>query len=328
MLLWSKSAANSDFVSMEWEGELANNLKIIPCLLDNTKLPIILSGRIYKSLTNFNERYNSLAKDLNLIIKEKKSKEVKKVIKALIIEESNNSKVTEKPSEAEKEIQERKAKIKPETEVIFKEKIVPEKIIKTEPTIKKQWLKPIGIIIICILLLIVSYVAIQQSDKKKIDKSIGLSENDVITILKKKNCFDKIYNPNGNRIENDYEEQEINGDRVIFDKATNLTWQQSGSPHMDYENAKKYIDKLNNNRFAGFDNWRLPKIEEVMSLVEPKEKNGLYINPIFDGNQYWIWTVSKVKDESRTWVVNLLEGSCYWPLLRNNLNVRAVRSRQ
>jgi len=44
VLLWSKSAANSNFVSLEWEGALANNLKIIPCLLDKTKLPFILGS--------------------------------------------------------------------------------------------------------------------------------------------------------------------------------------------------------------------------------------------------------------------------------------------
>ena len=80
VLLWSKSAEKSEFVSLEWEGELANGIKIIPCLIDKTKLPFILAGRIYENLTNFDKGYISLAKNLNLLVEEKYD-EPKRVVK-------------------------------------------------------------------------------------------------------------------------------------------------------------------------------------------------------------------------------------------------------
>ena len=52
-------------------------------------------------------------------------------------------------------------------------------------------------------------------------------------------------------------------------------WQQSGSSErMQFEDAKKWITELNLKGFAGFNDWRLPTLEEAMSLMEPEQKNG------------------------------------------------------
>ena len=71
---------------------------------------------------------------------------------------------------------------------------------------------------------------------------------------------------------------------VVIDHTTVLMWQKYSSPnYMSYEDAQKYVEQLNHQRFAGFANWRLPTIPELMSLLEPTRKNGgLYIDPIFD----------------------------------------------
>ena len=71
-----------------------------------------------------------------------------------------------------------------------------------------------------------------------------------------------------------------------MDYASSLMWQQSGADkYMEYEKAKEYVDQLNRDQFAGYSDWRLPTLEETMSLMEPtKNKNGLYIDPLFDKN--------------------------------------------
>lgn len=271
ILLWSSSAAKSNFVAMEWEGALANNLKIIPCLIDNTKLPFILSGRIYKDLSNFDEGYISLAKDLNLAMKKKKIKKDKK---------------PDYP---------------------------PENKTKSKPDV------------------------IQLKQKVLRNTPQELSESDVKNILQQHDFFCKEYNgnkaycnPTGNGLVHQYKLQELRGDKIIFDNVTGLMWQQSGSSEeLDFEDTKKWIIELNDKGFAGFNDWRIPTLEEGMSLMEAeKRKSGLYIDPFFDSQQTWIWTTDKVQDSDWQWVVYFSNGLCSVNYLNNYNYVRSVRSEQ
>ncbi len=94
---------------------------------------------------------------------------------------------------------------------------------------------------------------------------------------------------------------------------------------MNYGDAKLWVEQLN---FAGYSDWRLPTLEEAMSLVESKiNSDGLYIDSKFDKTQQYIWTSDLVKGKSRVWIIHFLGGFCeshsYYYYY-----VRAVRSRQ
>ncbi|MCP4286721.1 MAG: DUF1566 domain-containing protein, partial [Gammaproteobacteria bacterium] len=94
-------------------------------------------------------------------------------------------------------------------------------------------------------------------------------------------------------IQNDFEDQ---GD-VVVDHATGLMWQKAGSDRMLYKDAPAYIDTLNREQFAGYDDWRLPTIPELMSLLEPeKSSNRLYIDSIFDKTQRWCWSADRLSE--------------------------------
>jgi hypothetical protein len=114
---------------------------------------------------------------------------------------------------------------------------------------------------------------------------------------------------------------------LVVDHATGLTWQQSGSESkMNYTDAEKYIFDLNNKKFAGYGDWRLPILEEAMSLMEPDNKNGSYIDPVFDRKQTWIWTASK-QSTGVAWYVNFDDCHCYGTsVINKDDSVRAVRS--
>jgi hypothetical protein len=132
-------------------------------------------------------------------------------------------------------------------------------------------------------------------------------------------------------VDNDFEDR----GEVIVDHATGLMWQKSGSKEpLIYADAQKYVEKLNREHFAGYENWRLPTIPELMSLLEPeKQSNGLYINPFFDAEQHWCWSVDirRTKDENSSgaaWLVGFLSGLVDWGDVEDDRYIRCVRSQQ
>lgn len=115
--------------------------------------------------------------------------------------------------------------------------------------------------------------------------------------------------------------------KVIYDQTTGLMWQQSGSENfVSYNEALNYITKLNQGSgFAGYNDWRLPTLKEAITLLKPKKMhNSIFIDPVFDNKQRWIWT-SDLSSASSAWVVDFGVGSCGSSDFYLNLFVRAVR---
>lgn len=173
-------------------------------------------------------------------------------------------------------------------------------------------------------------------------------------IVKARDYFDASLNPHGKKRAHQYEAVKRNGERLVIDHATGLTWQQGGSRSAlifqrrnrfgifgssqaihgsvmgdSYEDAKKYTLGLNLNKFAGHSDWRLPTLDEAMSLVEPeRNRKGLYIDPIFDKVQSRIWTANK-ESPAMVWLVDFGNGTCGRDYAdRSDVYVRAVRSGQ
>ena len=165
-----------------------------------------------------------------------------------------------------------------------------------------------------------------------------LSVADVKTMLKKYDFYckegdwNKDYsNPNGHGFVNQLELKTIQSDNVVMDHASGLMWQQSGSSEkMTFEAAKKWITDFNQQSYAGYHDWRLPTLEEAMSLIQPKGRNrDLHVDPKFDANQRRIWTSDQVYGESWAWVAGFGGGSCYDHYFDDDTHyLRAVRSRQ
>jgi hypothetical protein len=154
----------------------------------------------------------------------------------------------------------------------------------------------------------------------------NLSEADAKAMILAKGFFDSDWNKNVNGWENQYELRTIAGDEVVVDKSTGLMWQKSGSlNYMIYAEAQKWIDNLNAEGFANARDWRLPTLEEAMSLMESRKLNGdLYIDPKFDSKQRWIWTADK-ESAGVAWVATFGHGGCDGYGVQGNLYVRAVR---
>ncbi len=72
-----------------------------------------------------------------------------------------------------------------------------------------------------------------------------------------------------------------------------------------WNKVEQWIKKLNEGGYAGYNDWRLPALEEAVSLLESSKKNSdLHITPLFSDKQRWIWTGDKYS-AGEVWAVTL-----------------------
>ena len=93
-----------------------------------------------------------------------------------------------------------------------------------------------------------------------------------------------------------------NGDGTVTDRELNLMWKQTdafqdNSKFMNWYDCRDYIVKLNDEKFAGYKDWRFPTLEEAQSLYDPSkhirdmERFEIFIDPSFSpGGGYSTWT--------------------------------------
>ncbi len=151
------------------------------------------------------------------------------------------------------------------------------------------------------------------------NSSLTVSDEEFKKIFKlKDNCRPRKY------VQNDYE---YNGNGTITDRATGLVWQKSGSDmYITYDRAHVYIEELNKKQYAGYNDWRLPTVDELISLLEPeKQSDGLYIDPVFDSTQIWCWSSDK-RSSGLAWYVGFNYGYVFSLDLEDGYYARAVRS--
>lgn len=158
-------------------------------------------------------------------------------------------------------------------------------------------------------------------------KGIELNGDEVKNMMKQAGYFDSDWNKGGTGSIHIYELKIVGQDKVIQDYASGLMWQYSGTDDwITYKKAQEYIQHLKRVKFAGFDNWRLPTLEEAMNLMESEKHDGLYLDTVFDQKQRWIWTADRER-ASRAWGVLFSYGNCNHSDVGTYF-VRAVRSRQ
>ena len=93
-----------------------------------------------------------------------------------------------------------------------------------------------------------------------------------------------------------------NGDGTVTDKETNLMWNQTDayqdtSKWSNWFMAEDYIKALNNKKYAGYVDWRMPTVEEAEELfnedehIRDMDRFEIYINSAFSpGGGFTTWT--------------------------------------
>lgn len=114
---------------------------------------------------------------------------------------------------------------------------------------------------------------------------------------------------------------------VLTDQASGLTWQRGGSDFtLDWHAAAAYTDQLNHEGFGGRRNWRLPTIEELITLLQPNPQGSDHcLPPIFDRRPKRLWSCDR-RTFASAWYVNLNLGFVSWQDFSCHNAIKAVSS--
>jgi len=105
-------------------------------------------------------------------------------------------------------------------------------------------------------------------------------------------------------------------------KEPKLMWSESVNKHMTWEEAIKYANDL---REGGYDDWRLPTIEELVSLIDYTKFGPACNDTRMNSARYWSCT-TYAGNTSYAWSVFFNFGSVYYQYKANNGYVRCVRN--
>jgi serine/threonine-protein kinase len=117
-------------------------------------------------------------------------------------------------------------------------------------------------------------------------------------------------------------------DELVLDAATGLVWQQAGSEYpLTWHQAAAYVESLNQQQYAGYQRWRLPTVDELMSLLtETPHGEDFCIAPIFDPCQRALWSCDR-RSFTAAWYVSVDMGFVSWQDFSAYYYVRAVSTK-
>ena len=113
-----------------------------------------------------------------------------------------------------------------------------------------------------------------------------------------------------------------NGDGTVTDNCTGLMWQKENPPALySWRQAIDYCEGL---EFAGHDDWRLPNVRELLSIVDYWQR----IDPVFVTQHLsdTFWSSTPVGTGGYAWWVEFIEGRIDKVDINFEFAVRAVRN--
>ncbi len=136
-----------------------------------------------------------------------------------------------------------------------------------------------------------------------------LQQSEIAAFVKKWNFFEAEHNPEG-AFANHFADP---GDGLtVVDQRTGLMWQRTGLDITSIRTMLRNIEQLNKDTFAGYSDWRMPTMEEAMSLMDSTQNSkGTYLQPCFSKEQPFIFVNAKRKPGGY-WFVDFKQGRTFW----------------
>lgn len=141
------------------------------------------------------------------------------------------------------------------------------------------------------------------------NSTVSVLEQEVGDLVRKGNFYDSQHNPTG-CFENFLVDNKDN--LTVTDKVTGLMWQRGGADITSLRKMLAYVKKCNAEKFGGYDDWRLPSMEEALSLLEQQQNDkGLYLHPCFSKEQPFIFLAEK-REPGGYWFCDFKQGTLFW----------------
>ena len=115
-----------------------------------------------------------------------------------------------------------------------------------------------------------------------------------------------------------------NGDQTVTSKEHGLMWVKTDSMNdlkkwVNYQDSVDYVRELNEKKFAGYEDWRLPKRDEMPTLFKKSLSNTdqfgktIHISDKFASGGGFSMVAQQVPGRMRTWVLNIRDGEFSHP---------------
>ena len=131
----------------------------------------------------------------------------------------------------------------------------------------------------------------------------------------------------------------LGGEHTVIDTESRLMWKRSDSMNdmekwVNYQDSIDYTRNLSENKFAGFDNWRLPTRDEMDKLydesysIKDKFEKDIHICDCFSPGGGFSMIAQQISGRMRTFILNIRTGEYDQPdgLWTLTEAARAVRS--
>jgi serine/threonine-protein kinase len=114
---------------------------------------------------------------------------------------------------------------------------------------------------------------------------------------------------------------------TVADDLTDLLWQRSGTPYaLTWRESHGHILRLNQSGWQGRRDWRLPTVDELLSLLEPPPHGEDFcLQGVFDQRQTGLWSSDR-RSYTAAWFASVDLGFVAWQDFSAACHVRAVCS--